>query len=103
MSGYGGILGGRSGPERDDHGDAHVYEIQVQPIVVCRSEAAAEFIAATLATHGVQAQTRAYFHAYPSVDWVEGYSVSVQLEDEARARQLLADLSRDDAVLLDDD
>lgn len=73
-------------------------------IIAARSEAAAEFVAVTLQAHGVPAHTRAYFHAYPSVDWVEGFSVQVQLEDEARARQLLRDLAhgRDDLAEVED-
>ena len=62
-------------------------------VVAARTEAAAEMLAVMLRAHGIDAHTRAYFHAYPSLDWVEGYSVQVQLEDEATARQLLRDLA----------
>lgn len=96
MSGYGGALGGPPSFGRDDDPHHTTVEQQVAHVVACRTEAAAQFVAATLAAHGVQAQTHAYFHAIPSVDWVEGFTVAVTIADEAEARRVLRDLSSDD-------
>lgn len=70
------------------------------PVAVCSTAAAADLIAATLAAHGIRAGSHAYFHAYPSVDWVEGYRVTVADADEAAARRVLEALSRPDVVTL---
>ena len=53
--------------------------------------ARAEFIQVTLAAHGITA-TLTPASIYPSVDFVEGRGISIQLEDEARARQILEEL-----------
>lgn len=76
---------------------------QRQDIAVTSSAAAADLVAATLNAHGIAASTVAYAHPYPSVDWVEGYRVSVAAADEAAARELLDDLSRDDVAGLPED
>lgn len=101
MSGYGGALGGPPSYGRDEDDHHATVEQQRAHVVVCETEAAAQFIVATLAAHGVQAQTHAYFHAIPSVDWVEGFTVGVAVADEAEARRVLNDLSRTDVVHLD--
>lgn len=75
-----------------------VSEHERRDIAVASTEASADFIATTLAIHGIQASTAAADRAYPSLTWVEGYRVVVGAEDEERARQLLAELSRDDVV-----
>lgn len=103
MSGYGGALGGGRGPDRDADPLAHTSFQQEQAyIAACQTEAAAQFVVVTLAAHGVQAATHAYFHAIPSVDWVEGFRIGVAEEDVAEARRILQDLSRDDVAPLDD-
>lgn len=75
-----------------------VSEHERRDIAVASSEAAAEFIATTLAVHGIQAATALVDRAYPSLSWVEGFRVVVAAEDEAVARRILADLSRADVV-----
>jgi hypothetical protein len=53
--------------------------------------ARAEFIQVTLAAHGITA-TLTPSSIYPSIDFVEGRGIAVQLEDEGRARQVLESL-----------
>lgn len=80
------------------------HEHRHQNVVVTATPAAADFVAVTLAAHGIRATTMAYDHAYPSVDWVRGYRIGVPEEDAARARQILDALSgRDDVAVLDPD
>lgn len=67
-------------------------------VAVTSSAATAEFVAATLAVHGIQAATAPFDRAYPSVSWAQGYRVVVAAEDEAAAGRVLADLSRDDVI-----
>ena len=61
-----------------------------------RSSSRAEFIQVTLAAHGIPAAFQASA-IYPSVDFVEGRAVSVEIENVARAREIL------DALGLSDD
>lgn len=73
-------------------------------VVVANTRATAELLSTTLAAHGIHASHHAYSLAYPSVDWVQGYRVSVAAADEAEARAVLAALAgRDDVVVLPDD
>lgn len=73
-------------------------------VVVANSRATAELLATTLAAHGIHASHHAYSLAYPSVDWAQGYRVSVAGADEAEARAVLAALAgRDDVAVLPDD
>jgi hypothetical protein len=58
------------------------------------SAARAEFLQVTLAAHGITS-SYAPFSMYPSVDFVEGVGVSVRIEDELRARQILSTLGLD--------
>lgn len=67
-------------------------------VAVCSSAAAAEFVATTLAVHGVQASTQFYAQVYPSIAWVEGYRVAVPPEAEAEARGILTALDRGDVA-----
>lgn len=70
-------------------------------VAVVNSRASAELLATTLAAHGIHAIHHAYSLAYPSVDWAQGYRVSVAAADEAEARAVLAALSgRDDVAVL---
>ncbi len=57
-------------------------------VVNAPSAARAELIQMTLAAHGISA-TMGVPSVYPSVDFVEGVSVSVRIEDELRAREVL--------------
>jgi hypothetical protein len=70
-------------------------------VAVCSTAAAADFVAATLSVNGVAAATHAYALVYPSIDWVEGYRVSVAPEAAEAARALLAELGRDDVAAID--
>lgn len=70
-----------------------VQEQRQRDVMLASSPAAAEFVAATLAVHGVYASTVAYDRAYPSIDWVRGYRVRVAAHEEERAREILAALS----------
>ena len=73
-------------------------------MVVASSRGTADFLVATLAAHGIHASHHAYAVAYPSVDWAQGYRVSVADADADEARAVLAALSgRDDLALLDED
>lgn len=67
-------------------------------MAVCTTKASADFVTATLAAYGIQTTVSWTFHAYPSLGWVEGYSVTVVAENEAEARALLSALSRDDVL-----
>lgn len=100
MSGIGLPMSGGGDGRDDHHRTVHVEQAHV---AIAATEVAAEVVAATLAAHGVQAMTHAYFHAYPSVDWVEGYRVAVAEEDAEEARRILRDLSSEDAVALGPD
>ena len=60
-----------------------------------RSTARAEFVQMTLAAHGISAVLTAS-SIYPSIDFVEGRAVSVQIENEGRAREILKTLGLDD-------
>lgn len=77
-------------------------EVQQQrqrDVVLASSAATAEFVAATLAIHGIRASTAVFDRMHPSLDWVRGYRVSVAVGEEARARELLAALEgRDDVA-----
>jgi hypothetical protein len=66
------------------------YRDEQKSIVVAYAHSAsrAEFIQMTLAAHGITATVTAA-SVYPSVDFVEGRGVSVQIENEARARGIL--------------
>lgn len=76
---------------------------QDRHVVVANSQATADFLATTLAAHGIHASHHAYSHPYPSVDWAQGYRVTVAAADADEARAVLAALSgRDDLALLDD-
>ena len=78
----------------------HVFQQDEQrrDVVVCRSQATADLVAATLAAYGIPASTMPS-SPYPSLDWVEGYRVAVPDAFEARARELLAALEdRDDVA-----
>ncbi len=57
-------------------------------VVTAPSAARAELIQMTLAAHGISA-TMSVPSVYPSVDFVEGVGVSVRIEDELRAREVL--------------
>lgn len=70
-------------------------------VAVASTEASADFIAATLAVHGIRAATSVVDRAYPSITWAEGFQVAVADEDEDAARRLLRDLERDDVVEVD--
>lgn len=71
---------------------------------VCRSEAAAELVATTLAVHGIRADVGPVSRVYPSLDWVAGYRVVVAEADRTAARDLLALLAdHDDVAVLDVD
>lgn len=73
-------------------------------VVVANTRATAELLATTLAAHGIHASHHAYSLAYPSVDWAQGYRVTVAAADEAEARAVLAALSgRDDVAVLPED
>lgn len=77
---------------------------QDEHVVVANSRATADFLTATLAVHGIHASHHAYAQAYPSVDWAQGYRVSVSAADADEARAVLAALSgRDDLAMLDED
>lgn len=68
-------------------------------VALASSAAAAEFVAATLAVHGVRASTAVFDRVHPSLDWVHGYRVTVVIEDEELAREILASLEgRDDVI-----
>lgn len=62
-------------------------------VAVVSTASSAEFIAATLAVHGIPAAMAAFDTLYPSVTWAEGYRVTVAPEDHARAQALLAVLA----------
>lgn len=72
------------------------------PVAVCASRAAADFVAVTLAAHGIDAHASWTHEVYPSLGWVEGYRVTVAAGAEAEARRVLAALSRDDVSPLPD-
>lgn len=57
-------------------------------VVTAPSAARAELIQMTLAAHAISA-TMSVPSVYPSVDFVEGVGVSVRIEDELRAREVL--------------
>lgn len=68
------------------------------PLVVCTTQAAADFVAATLAANGLSAWTQWTYAVYPSLGWVEGYRVTVDADQEEAARDLLQALERDDVL-----
>lgn len=71
-------------------------------VVVCESSTAAELVEITLAAHGISAHTTYVRGPFPSVEWAEGYGVTVDEEDIEEARRILSALSgRDDIVTLD--
>lgn len=71
-------------------------------VVVCESQTAAEFVVVTLAAHGVSAHAAYICGPFPSIDWAEGYGVTVDEDDIEVARRILSALSgRDDIVTLD--
>lgn len=72
-------------------------------VVVANTRATAELLATTLAAHGIHATHHAYSLAYPSVDWAQGYRVTVSAADETEARAVLALQERDDVVVLPED
>ena len=69
------------------------YRDEQKSVVVANAHSAsrAEFIQMTLAAHGITATVTAA-SVYPSVDFVEGRGVSVRIENEARAREILETL-----------
>ncbi len=71
---------------------------QQAPIAVASSLASAELVAATLRVNGIEASVANYFSVYPSIEWVEGWRVTVAIEREAAARDLLREVAaqRDD-------
>lgn len=72
------------------------------PVAVCTSRAGADFVAVTLAAHGIDAHAVWIYDVYPSLGWVEGYRVTVASGAEEEARRVLAALSRDDVSPLPD-
>ncbi|MGH3442652.1 MAG: hypothetical protein ACRDUY_11545 [Nitriliruptorales bacterium] len=68
---------------------------QREVAMVFRSQVEADFIAATLAAHGIQAQAVTAF-GYPSLDFVMGVKVVVAPELEEEARRLLRILGGED-------
>lgn len=81
----------------------HDEQRQQADIVVCETAAAADFVVATLAANGVAAHASYIRGPFPSVDWVEGYRVTVAPDAEEEARRALGALSgRDDVAPLED-
>lgn len=81
----------------------YVQEQRPQTVMIARTSAAADFIAATLAAHGIHASTMAYEWVYPSVEWVRGYRVGVPADEAERAHEVLDALSgRADMAKVDD-
>lgn len=93
IAGFPSSSGGASGP-RD--GDSTYHAEVSAPIVVCTTQAAADFVSATLAAHGIQANAGFTYYAYPQLGWIEGYKVTVAADEEQAARELLSELERDD-------
>lgn len=81
-------------------------EIQRQQdaeVALANTRTTADFLIATLAVHGIHASHHAWADQHPSVDWAQGYRVTVASQDEAEARALLEGLSmRPDVVLPED-
>jgi len=67
---------------------------QHEPVTVVSSQASADLLVATLQVNGVSASTR-LASVYPSLDWVEGISVSVAVADLELARELVLSLGHD--------
>lgn len=81
----------------------HDEQHQAADIVVCQTAASADFVVATLAANGVVAHAAYTRGPFPSVDWAEGYRVTVPSDAEEEARRVLAALSgRDDIAPLGD-
>jgi hypothetical protein len=73
---------------------------QREVVAVMDSEVTAEFIAATLAAHGVSALAVECF-GYPSVDFAQGVRVTVAVDQAAEAREVLRALGGRDPEELD--
>lgn len=77
-------------------------EHEKRGVVVARAPTSseAEFVKVTLAIHGFQGAVSAASVVFPSVDFVEGFQVSVRPEDADAARQVLRalGLTGDDAA-----
>jgi hypothetical protein len=67
---------------------------QQEPVTVVSSQAAADLLVATMQVNGVSASTQ-LASVYPSLDWVEGISVSVAVADLEVARELVLLLGHD--------
>lgn len=74
---------------------------QREVVAVVRTQVSADFVAATLATHGVTAFAVECF-GYPSVDFVQGIRVSVTAEQAGAARAVLGALGGRDPDEIDD-
>lgn len=61
---------------------------QHEPVTVVSSQAAADLLVATLQVNGISGSTQ-LASVYPSLDWVEGISVSVVVADRELARELV--------------
>jgi hypothetical protein len=64
------------------------------PLVVMSQQADADLLVATLQIHGFEAFVMPS-SAFPSLDFVEGRAVTVQLERFAEAAELLRELGHD--------
>lgn len=80
----------------------HDEQRQQADIVVCQTATTADFVVATLAANGVAAHAAYARGPFPSVEWTEGYRVTVAPDAEEEARRVLGALSgRDDVAPLD--
>jgi hypothetical protein len=64
------------------------------PVVVARAHSVAEadFLKSVLAAHEIDAASSAAETAYPSVDFVQGLSITVAADQAEEARRVLTDL-----------
>ncbi len=76
-------------------------DLDTVAVLACRTEAAADVVRQFLKVNGVDCITPFIFSVYPQLAWVEGYHVQVSKADEARARELLSAMDRNDVAPLD--
>jgi hypothetical protein len=68
------------------------FEQRTTVVAKAATSSDADFVKVTLAAHGFQAAVSARSVVFPSVDFVEGFDVSVRSEDAEAARGILTAL-----------
>jgi predicted aminopeptidase len=67
---------------------------ELAPVVAVETQAEADLLVATLRVQGIEAYV-AMPSAFPSLDWVDGFVLSVALEEEALVREVLRQLGHE--------